>query len=175
MLEIVTPTSPDALDAVRALMRDFVAWHRQRHAAELDLVDAYFDAAAFERELAGLPGAYGPPDGALLLARVDGAPAGCVGLRRLAPDCAEMKRMFVRPQYHGQGVGRALAEAILAAASAAGYARMRLDTGRRQVEAQALYHRLGFTPIAPYYPLPNAVRDWLVFMERPLTAADARP
>ncbi len=80
------------LDAVRGLIRAFVDWHRARHVEDLDLIDGYFDAAAFEAELAGLPGKYGPPDGRLLLASVDGAPAGCVALRRLDGDVCEMKR-----------------------------------------------------------------------------------
>ena len=76
-----------------------------------------------------------------------------------------MKRMFVPPGLHGQGVGRALADRILSEAKAAGYACMRLDTSIRQVEAIKLYESKGFVRIEPYYPLPDALKDWLVFME----------
>jgi putative acetyltransferase len=76
-----------------------------------------------------------------------------------------MKRMFVHPRFHGKGLGRALGNAIVQAAKSAGYSVMRLDTSVRQMEAQRLYVSLGFRRIDPYYELPSAVRDWLVFME----------
>jgi ribosomal protein S18 acetylase RimI-like enzyme len=83
-----------------------------------------------------------------------------------------MKRMFVRPQFQGQGVGRALAERLIASARATGYSLMRLDTGFLQVEAQTLYRSLGFREIEPYYPVPEAVRGGALFME--LLLAEAR-
>ena len=163
---IVRPASTAELDEVRSLMRAFVAWHRERHAEDADLIDGYFDAAEFENELEELPGKYQPPDGDLLLATCDGEAAGCVALRRLDDRTCEMKRMFIYPRFQGRGIGRALGEAILREAGAAGYARMRLDTSVRQAEAQALYRKLGFREIEAYYELPPAIRDWLVFMER---------
>jgi len=78
--------------------------------------------------------------------------------------------MFVYPEYHGQGVGRALAEAIIREARDIGYQRMLLDTSIRQAEAQTLYRRLGFRDVAPYYEPPDTLRNWLVFMELPLQA-----
>jgi GNAT superfamily N-acetyltransferase len=81
-----------------------------------------------------------------------------------------MKRMFVYPDQQGRGVGRALAEAIVRDARAIGYRRMLLDTSFRQAEALALYRRIGFRDIAPYYDLPDALRSWLVFMEMSLQA-----
>jgi ribosomal protein S18 acetylase RimI-like enzyme len=149
-------------------MRAFIAWHRGRHQQDLDLIDSYFDDAAFEEELATLPGKYAPPGGQLFLATVDGAPAGCVALREIDAARCEMKRMFVYPEYHGRGVGRALAEAGLDAGRAAGYRTMLLDTSVRQKEAQALYQRVGFREVAPYYELSDDLRNWLVFMERSL-------
>ena len=159
------PATTEELDQVRALMRAFIHWHRQRHQQDLHLIDEYFDAADFEHELATLPGKYAPPRGSLQLATCDGAPAGCVALREIDADSCEMKRMFVYPDFHGQGVGRALADAVIAAARAAGYRTMRLDTSIRQQEARTLYRRMGFEIIEPYYDLPPALRDWLVFME----------
>ena len=146
-------------------MRAFVAWHRERHTEDLHLIDAYFDADAFDKELASLPGGYSRPDGALLLAHWDGAAVGCAALRRLDAAACEMKRMFVYPRLHGNGIGRALGQAIIREARALGYSAMRLDTSVRQSEAQQLYATLGFRPIDAYYELPRAVRDWLVFME----------
>ena len=152
---------------MRGLIRDFHAWHRARHTQDLDLIDRYFDAAEFEEEIATL-GKYMPPDGALLLATLDGEPAGCVALRRIDDTTCEMKRMFVPPELHGRGIGRALADAIIERARELGYASMVLDTSIRQQEAQTLYRKLGFEPTEPYYDMPDDVRDWLVFMRREL-------
>lgn len=168
MMEIRVPTTVDEVDQVRLLMRAFVAWHRERHQQDLALIDAYFDAAAFEEELASLPGEYAPPTGQLLLATVDNKPAGCVALKQIDTEACEMKRMFVYPQYHSCGVGRALSEAVIEAGRTAGHRVMRLDTSIRQAEAQGLYRRLGFRDVAPYYELPDDLRSWLVFMELPL-------
>jgi GNAT superfamily N-acetyltransferase len=162
---VARPGSAQDLDDIRALMRAFVAWHREEHVDELELVDAYFDRAAFQAELAGLPDKYRPPDGDLLLARCDGEVAGCVALRALGDDACEMKRMFVYPRFHGYGVGRALGEAIVDEARRAGHRVMRLDTSRRQEPALGLYRRLGFRDVPPYYELPQELLDWLVFME----------
>lgn len=169
MIQIMVPISSRDLDDVRALMRAFNAWHRQRHPQDLHLIDAYFDAVAFENELASLPGRYHPPDGLLLLARLEGRPAGCVALRRIDSTACEMKRMFVYPEFHGRGVGKALGVAVVESARLVGYRLMRLDTSIRQHEAQALYTRLGFRVIEPYYDLPEDLRSWLVFMELTLT------
>jgi putative acetyltransferase len=165
MAEILAPDGIEQLEQVRRLMRAFVAWHRRRHQEDLALIDAYFDAAAFESELASLPGKYAPPDGRLLLATHDGRPAGCVALRRIDHEACEMKRMFVDEALQGQGVGRALGHAIIDEARAAGYRTMYLDTSIRQREAQTLYRRLGFRDIEPYYDLPPELRHWLVFMK----------
>ena len=82
-ISIGRPASTDDLDDVRTLMRGFVAWHRERHQEDAHLIDAYFDPAAFEDELAHLAEKYSHPNGDLLLARCDGQSAGCVALRRL--------------------------------------------------------------------------------------------
>ena len=168
MLVITTPTTAEQLDQVRDLMRAFIDWHRHRHLEDIELIDSYFDEAAFEDELASLPGRYAPPGGALLLARYDGEPAACVALKSIDADSCEMKRMFVYTHFHGKGIGRALAEAVIEQARALGYRTMRLDTSIRQREAQRLYRSFGFRETPPYYDLPEPLRDWLVFMELPL-------
>ena len=165
MLSIAPATTDLELDAVRALMRAFVAWHRERHRSDVALVEAYFDADAFEAELAGLRQVYAQPDGTVLLALVDGAPAGCGALRRLDESTGELKRMFVPENYRGRGVGLGLGQALLATAKTAGYRRLRLDTSIRQLEALKLYKGLGFRPIEPYYSVPPDLRAWLTFME----------
>jgi putative acetyltransferase len=165
VIRVKHPTSTAELDEVRALMRAFVAWHRERHVEDLALIDEYFDRNEFENELASLPGKYAPPDGQLFLACYDDKPAGCVALRRIDGQSCEMKRMFLYPRYHGNGIGRRLGEAIISHARAAGYAVMRLDTSWRQQEAQALYTKLGFQRIDSYYELPPAQKNWLLFFE----------
>jgi putative acetyltransferase len=162
---ICKATSPEQLTEVRKLLRAFLEWHRQRHRAELDLIDQYFDPVLFETELNSLPGEFAPPKGRLLLARVHGRPAGCVALRDLGSGACEMKRMFVYAEYHGKGIGRALTEAIIQAAKEISYTIMRLDTGAGKIEAQSLYRSMGFRTIPPYYDLPDDLRAWLVFME----------
>lgn len=101
-------------------------------------------------ELATLPGAYGPPAGRLLVARIEGQPAGCVGLRSLGDKVCEMKRLFVRPLYVGRGVGRRLATAIVDEARRAGYLTMKLDTLPSMGAAVVLYESLGFKDTTPY-------------------------
>jgi putative acetyltransferase len=165
MIRILEPAQPAELDDVRALMRAFVAWHRVRHVEDIDLIERYFDQRAFDEELASLPGKYGRPQGRLLLAYLDGKPAGCVALRDLGDGICEMKRMFVPEAFRGRGVGRALSERIIAAGKEAGYRAMRLDTSRRQSEAMRLYEQAGFRRIPPYYQLADDVKDWLVFFE----------
>ncbi|MEZ5832301.1 MAG: GNAT family N-acetyltransferase [Dongiaceae bacterium] len=168
MPSVTQATTSTQLDHVRSLMRAFVAWHRERHVEDLDLIDRYFDEEEWEHELAALPGKYAPPKGSLLIAYHDGKPAGCVALRDLGDGACEMKRMFVPVSYRGLGVGRALADRIIADGRDAGYRLMRLDTSNRQEEAMRLYERSGFRRIAPYYPLSDDLKNWLVFFEREL-------
>lgn len=111
----------------------------------------------FDKELAELPGDYAPPEGRLLLAECEGQLAACVALHKLGPGTCEMKRLYLRPQFPGQGLGRALAERIIAEARQIGYQRMRLDTVEPVMkDAVVLYRKLGFTEIAPYCPNPIA-------------------
>jgi GNAT superfamily N-acetyltransferase len=119
----------------------------------------------FDDELAGLPGKYAPPHGALILARHDGAACACVALRRIDAECCEMKRLYVQPSRRGLGIGRQLVERILDEARARGYRRMRLDTLTTMQSAVALYRSFGFRDIEPYIfnPIPGAL-----FMERDL-------
>jgi len=111
----------------------------------------------FDKELAELPGDYAPPEGRLLLAECEGQLAACVALHRLEPGICEMKRLYLRPQFRGKGLGRALAERIIAEARQIGYQHMRLDTVEPVMkDAVAMYRKLGFTEIAPYRPNPIA-------------------
>ncbi len=162
-MQVEQAESEADLDEVRRLFRAFLAWHRERHTSDAQLIDAYFDDEAWERELADLPGAYAPPDGSLLLARQAGVALGCVAAKRLDDEACEMKRMFVPPMARGHGAGRALAEEVVSRARAAGYRRMYLDTSVRQTEAIALYGSLGFVEGEAYGDVPAELLGWLLF------------
>jgi ribosomal protein S18 acetylase RimI-like enzyme len=166
---MIRGADPCDYPAVAELMRAFIRWHYERHASDRALIDGYFDDAAYEAELRGLPGQYAPSTGALLVAEQDGEIVGCVALKRLDDERCEMKRLFVDPAAQGSGAGQALARAIVARGKALGYSRMMLDTGPKQIEAQALYRKLGFGDTEPYYEMSPELRDWLVFMELDLT------
>ena len=153
-IELITPRTAEQLAATRLLFSEY--------AADLG-VDLCFQN--FESELAGLPGEYAEPHGALQLAWVDGQLAGCSALRPLEsvdyPNAAEMKRLYVRKAFRGSGLGRELAEAMLKAASVAGFHSVLLDTLDDMESARALYEDLGFMPIAPYYHNPIAGAHYL--------------
>jgi ribosomal protein S18 acetylase RimI-like enzyme len=111
----------------------------------------------FDKELADLPVDYAPPDGRLLLATYEDQVAGCVALHRLDPQICEMKRLYLRPQFRGKGIGRVLANQIIAEARQIGYRHMRLDTVEPVMkDAVAMYRKLGFNEIAPYRANPIA-------------------
>ena len=154
VVKLSMPSSPEQLDAIRALFREY--------GASLG-VDLEFQG--FETELSSLPGEYVEPLGCLLLATVDGEPAGCCALRRFVDadyaDASEMKRLFVRKAFRGFGLGRQLAEAVLDAARRAGYRCVLLDTLDEMESARALYEELGFEEIPPYYHNPIAGAHYL--------------
>jgi ribosomal protein S18 acetylase RimI-like enzyme len=149
------PAATGELDLVRELMREYFATSARDPAFSQCLA-----TQGAEAEVAALPGDYAPPRGRLLLARVGGTVAGCIALRPAEPAGAcEMKRLFVRPAFRGSGAGRALVNALMKEAAAAGYRRMVLDTLPSMVAAQKLYRELGFSVIAPSksHPVEGAV------------------
>jgi GNAT superfamily N-acetyltransferase len=113
----------------------------------------------FGEEVAGLPGDYLPPAGRLALALVDGEPAGCAALRPVDGERGEFKRLYVRPQYRGTGLGRALLAWVVAEARAAGYRELVCDTMPVMADALAMYERAGFARTEPYslHPTPGAI------------------
>ena len=108
----------------------------------------------FEQELNDFPGQYSPPRGRLFLAVSENQPIGCVALRDFGRDMCEMKRLYVRPDFRGQKVGRLLAETVINTAKEIGYDCMRLDTVPSMKSANLLYKSLGFKEIKPYRPNP---------------------
>ena len=147
-MQLVAGHHPEYRRTVRTLFREY--------ADEIE-VDLCFQD--FDRELAELPGKYAPPTGRLILAFEASEPAGCIALRAMGDGICEMKRLYVRPQFRRQRLGRRLAEAILAAAREENYELMRLDTLQSMHDAIALYESLGFQRISAYYdnPIPDVV------------------
>ena len=110
---------------------------------------------SFDKELAELPGDYAAPAGRLLLATCEGQSAGCVALHKLDPEICEMKRLYVRPEFRGKGLGKILAERIIGEAHQIGYKQLRLDTVEPLMRtAVKMYRTFGFREIAPYRPNP---------------------
>ena len=143
---IVRAQTPRQFDEARVLFRAYATWLGE------DLCYQNFDA-----ELQALPQQYAPPSGSLLLAYAGEEAVGCVAVRALpgvGADACEMKRLFVQPSHWGQGLGRRLAEGIVAEGRQLGYRRMLLDTLRRLERAVALYHALGFREVDAYYDNP---------------------
>ena len=153
MLTIVQAETPEHIATVRELMLEYAS------AMNFSLCFQNFDD-----ELRTLPGKYAPPGGRLLLADWDARTAGIAGLRPFdEPGLCEMKRLYVRPEFRGRSLGRALAGEVIRQAAEIGYSRMRLDTIQGIMDpAIALYRELGFREIPAYYASP--VRETL-FME----------
>jgi putative acetyltransferase len=146
MLEITQAETPEHVAEARLLFVEYA-----------DSLGFDLGFQGFGEELAGLPGAYAPPWGRLLLALYDGRVAGCVALRDLGEGICEMKRLYVRPGFRGFRIGHALITAVIAQAGEIGYGRIRLDTVPSMEQARALYVSLGFQEIPPYRfnPVPG--------------------
>jgi GNAT superfamily N-acetyltransferase len=146
MIAIRPAAFPVDTTVVREIFREYV------HSLGIDL--AFQDV---DGELAALPGKYAAPSGTVLLAFSGDDLLGCGAVRASGKDCAEMKRLYVRPAGRGHAIGRCLALALCAAARDAGYARIRLDTLGSMAAAQSLYASLGFVEIEAYVhnPVPG--------------------
>lgn len=172
-IAIVPADNPVRIEAVRQLFKEY--------AASLSFNLCF---QSFEEELARLPGEYAPVSGMLLLGLVDDQVAGCVAFHRLDGEMAaghdesgdskvcEMKRLYVRPQFRGCGIGRELVDSILNCAAAVGYRWIRLDTIPTEMgKAVEIYQKLGFREITPYRVNPIAGAK---YMELDLKAWQAR-
>lgn len=152
MITIVQAESPEEIELVRGLFREYEAWLG---------MDLCFQG--FEEELRTLPGRYAKPDGRLFIASIDSAPAGCGAMRKLEEGICEMKRVYLRPEARGKGLGKVLIEKLIDDARVAGYTKMRLDTHPpRMGKAVSIYEFHGFYTIPPYYHNPH---EGVLFME----------
>ena len=149
---IIDAVTPEQIETIRSLFVEYQQW-----------LNFSLCFQGFDQELASLPGKYTPPKGRLYLAEYNGAVAGCIALRPMHEEgMCEMKRLFVREQFRGKGIGKILTEKIIADAKKIGYSAMRLDTLQRIETARSLYKKLGFTVIPAYY---NNPMDEVVYME----------
>jgi len=143
-MELIQAQTNEQIQTARELFKEYESW------LGISLCFQNFD-----NEVANLPGDYQMPSGRLLLAIKDKETAGCVALRKLTDDTCEMKRLYLRPQFRGQGLGRVMVERIISEGRVIGYERMRLDTLSGHMDkAIALYRSFGFREIAPYYTNP---------------------
>jgi putative acetyltransferase len=141
-IAIRSAEEPATLAAAQSFVRDHLEAHSANH-----------DTETIAHVISALPAPYLPPTGGLWVAWTEDEPLGCVAIQEIAPDTAEVKRMYVRPEARGRGVGRRLAEHALAFARLRGYRRVRLATLPTMLEAQRLYMSIGFQRIEPYRPI----------------------
>ncbi len=164
-ISIVQIATPSEIEAVKDLVRELTEFAltqlpqaRQTHAFQ-----------GLEVELAGLPGIFGPPGGAFLLASVDGSPAGCVAIRKHDDAACEVKRMYVRPSFRGYGLGEALVDALITKARELGYRHIVLDSFYTFKAAHHIYRKAGFLDCPPTIDLPEFLQGKVNFMELSLT------
>jgi GNAT superfamily N-acetyltransferase len=139
MIEYMPATTPEHLAQIRDLFTEYV-----------DSLGFQLDFQDYQKEFDELPGEYTPPHGRLILALEGHTAVGCIALRKLDEKTCEMKRMYVRPEYRGKGIGRRLAEILIDEARGIGYMIMKLDTIATMKAAIALYRSMGFCDTCPY-------------------------
>ncbi len=151
-IKIISAIAPEQIETIRTLFTEYQRW-----------LNFSLCFQGFDQELAQLPGKYAKPKGRLYIAEYDSKTAGCIALRPMKDEgVCEMKRLFVREEFRGRGIGKILVEKILSDAKETGYHMMRLDTLQRMETARALYKKLGFAVIPAYY---NNPMDEVVYME----------
>jgi carbonic anhydrase len=161
MLTIVHVVAPADVRDIQELLREYATWTFTLEAGS----ERAPTFQGFEKELAGLPGSYAPPMGCLLLARDDGAAAGCIALRRHDATTGEVKRLYLRPGFRGKNIGRQLVAALVAEARTLGYRRLILDSHISMTKAHELYAAAGFRKVDAPLEFPEALKPVVVFME----------
>lgn len=142
---IIEASSPDEINGARELFLEYQKW--------LNVSLCFQD---FDKELAELPGKYASPEGRLYLVKHGEDYIGCIGLRKISHGICEMKRLFIKPEHQGHGLGKKLVEFIINDAKDIGYKLMRLDTIKEKMpNAVDIYEKHGFKKIDKYYDNPN--------------------
>lgn len=144
MPEFLVASTQEEYRAAAELFREYARW------LNIDLSFQHF-----EEEMLVLDAMYGRPHGGIVLCREADEFIGCVGIRRTDEATAEMKRMWIKTNQHGKGLGTALLHEAIALARKCGYKKIQLDTLNDMIPAMKLYRRNGFIEIPPYYNNPN--------------------
>ena len=160
--------TPADFDIARVLCFEWLDWHWRAFPADGPRDGNPMNPAAFQTEVDNLESIHARPKGAILLAEVDGNPAGCVMYHASEPGVAEIKRLFVNEGGRGHGLGRLLLEQMFAAMIVDGYRMVRFSSARFLTDARRLYETVGFKDIAQPDGFPQHFRDFVYFMERPL-------
>ncbi len=166
-LEIAQVATPSDVEDARDILREYTAWGLALTAGMSEVPTFH----GLEDELATLPGIYAPPAGRLLLARLDGRPAGTIALKGHDAATAEIKRLYVRPDSRGHDVGRRLVATVIAEARASGYRRLILDSHVSMTSAHRIYEGAGFRRVAVPDDFPEDLRPIAIFMEADLDGA----
>ena len=164
MLQLIPAASEQTYQEIRSLLDEYIAWdsaQTRQHGLNVQALMEFQYAAGSEE----IPGSYQPPIGCLLLARYNGISAGCGAFRALDPNMCELKRLYVRPTFQGQSIGKRLTIELIRLAYELGYSTMRLETTTFMTGALALYTALGFRTCAPHYEIPQIFEEITVFME----------
>jgi GNAT superfamily N-acetyltransferase len=169
VVRIEQAVSGAQIGQVRELMAEYFEFLRTDIDTDVPDMDSLPPVAGFAAEMASLPGKYAPPDGRLLLASIDGEPAGCVAFHKFEDGVCEIKRLWARPKFRGMKVGRSLLEALITEARSAGYRAMILSTVDKLKEAHALYGALGFRETEPYFDGPEEMMAHEIFMRLELS------
>jgi GNAT superfamily N-acetyltransferase len=165
MVEIYQIKSEEARIHVRELFGEYLIWANKRLNEEYGID---FDVEAMlEQDMLDL-NKFLPPQGCLLLAKIDNNVAGLACMRMIRDDIAEVKRMYVRSKFRKKGIGRSLLDQVLIEASLSGFPRVRLDSARFMKAAHSLYRSVGFEEIDPYIEseIPEEYQANWVFMEK---------
>jgi GNAT superfamily N-acetyltransferase len=169
MLTISQARSESEIAAVQGLIHEYLSWWAEQEPAEMERAPTF---AGVDLELKTLPGIFSPPTGRLLLAAQDGQPAGCVCLKSQDARTAELKRLYVRPEFRGQKIGLQLVARLIEEARKIGYERIVLDSHITMKMAHEIYRSAGFRQVSPPDGYPEDVRTVAVFMEYDLPPAN---
>lgn len=165
MLRIRQISTSDECAAVKGLVLEFVAWANTQD-PDAQTAPTFND---LEAELDGLPGKYAPPTGSFLLATNDDRSLGCVAFRQLDQDTVELKRMYVRPDQRGNGIGSKLVQELLEVARVQGRKRIVLDSYHTMTGAHKIYRAAGFRDVAAHEGFPEHYLGRVIFMEMNLS------
>ncbi len=168
MVRLLTPSTPAQVDAVRTLCWEYRDYLLTFPSPEVDYVRVAYADDAYQQLMEDLPQAHAPPAGGIVLALDGDHPVGCGMYHTLQPGIAEFKRIYVRPDARGTGLGRALTQALVDACHTAGFSGILMDTSRRQVAAYKMYVSMGFRERGPYQDIPEEMVEKMHFFEMAL-------